>query len=898
MALSPRDREILLGFADRIEPGDAGGHNNLGVLYFNKGLIAEAVDQFQRAIEIDPSMSVARRNVEIAYLSTGYYDDLIAALGQRLRDHPGDRAARWRLARAHQYTGHLTEAKAEFRRLLANAPDDPQVLVELGRAEKDLGNFAEARRIYTQALGLDPDSSVLHFHLGELHYHEGNSEEARRVLERVVTRAPAFAEAHHLLSFVLGDLGESERAAESLDRALELAPWLGEARAGLSIDRNSQVRYVELVGERRARPEAVRDHFLAHYHLGIAFRRKGLYDEALREFERAQERGEAPALVDQAKAEVLLVAGRDREAEDLYRAIIEESGGTPKLLNELGVTLHRVGRLDRAEACYREALSADADYYLAENNLAVAMANAGDVSGARSVLESVTRRRPTFIEGLYNLGLLALESGRRRQALTAFRAAVEADPISAAGWLGVGAVLSETGELLEARRALAKAVELAPDSAEARYRFAFLLNRLGDVDGSLRETQRALALNPFFTAPRLRLAIELHFEYAEILAPEISTDTRLDTSEAVPDFSVDADEITRIFAGLRETDSTDKSGSPEAAVDYALAEDYLSKGLLQRARAEIQRVVTAGGDPVCASILSGEIFRLQGLDGEALERFDAALERLGTGWSHRHERALMGRGWSLLSLGRAEEALDTAETVLEAASASVEAGRLRAEALLALGRGRRALESFQALQEKDPDDPGLLIRVAVAARLARRPSLAHQALTRALELDPDRIAARVELGSLCLSEGLVDEAVAQGRLALEALPGYGEAALLVADAELERGDFAAAVGVLVDLLADDPYHLDALLRLGEILLENGRTEDAMIALWRVLRFDPNSAVGWMRLGDAYMAANAVADAVGCWHRAIEAGLDPETTRALRTEIARLESELPGARRTA
>src|SRR5581483_5246099 len=38
-----REREALRSFARRIDPSDAGAHNNLGVLYYNKGLYEDAV---------------------------------------------------------------------------------------------------------------------------------------------------------------------------------------------------------------------------------------------------------------------------------------------------------------------------------------------------------------------------------------------------------------------------------------------------------------------------------------------------------------------------------------------------------------------------------------------------------------------------------------------------------------------------------------------------------------------------------------------------------------------------------------------------------------------------------------------------------------------------------------
>jgi tetratricopeptide (TPR) repeat protein len=95
--ISDRDREVLRGFARRIDPSDAGAHNNLGVLYFNKGLYQEAVSCFTQALELDPKMQVAQRNLEVAYFNTGYYDQRVSELRERIRQRPDDRDARWDL---------------------------------------------------------------------------------------------------------------------------------------------------------------------------------------------------------------------------------------------------------------------------------------------------------------------------------------------------------------------------------------------------------------------------------------------------------------------------------------------------------------------------------------------------------------------------------------------------------------------------------------------------------------------------------------------------------------------------------------------------------------------------------------------------------------------------------
>src|SRR5215207_2326560 len=107
---SERDREVLRSFARRIDATDPGAHNNLGVLYYNKGLYEEAVAAFMRALELDPRMHVAQRNLEIAYLHSGHAHQRIAELREHLRLNPSARAERWELGRSYALLGHHRDA--------------------------------------------------------------------------------------------------------------------------------------------------------------------------------------------------------------------------------------------------------------------------------------------------------------------------------------------------------------------------------------------------------------------------------------------------------------------------------------------------------------------------------------------------------------------------------------------------------------------------------------------------------------------------------------------------------------------------------------------------------------------------------------------------------------------
>ena len=79
-----RDVELLRALIERVDQQDPGAFNNLGVLYHARGLHAEAVDAFLRALAIDPRMRTAARNLEIAAAQPGACDARMSALDTRV----------------------------------------------------------------------------------------------------------------------------------------------------------------------------------------------------------------------------------------------------------------------------------------------------------------------------------------------------------------------------------------------------------------------------------------------------------------------------------------------------------------------------------------------------------------------------------------------------------------------------------------------------------------------------------------------------------------------------------------------------------------------------------------------------------------------------------------------
>src|SRR2546423_6667678 len=141
------------------------------------------------------------------------------------------------------------------------------------------------------------------------------------------------------MAFVLGDLGRHQDARAASKRATQLNPPRARAQTTLSLERYNAERTSQ---ERRQRlapePQVVEGNELAHYNLGLAFRQKGYYNEALREYRLAVERGEDRRLTLQAMGEGHLLKHRLAAALGLYQTPPRQGPHSPKPWNERGVS--------------------------------------------------------------------------------------------------------------------------------------------------------------------------------------------------------------------------------------------------------------------------------------------------------------------------------------------------------------------------------------------------------------------------------------------------------------------------------------------------------------------------------------------------------------------------------
>jgi tetratricopeptide (TPR) repeat protein len=106
------------------------------------------------------------------------------------------------------------------------------------------------------------------------------------------------------------------------------------------------------------------------------------------------------------------------------------------------------------------------------------------------------------------------------------------------------------------------------------------------------------------------------------------------------------------------------------------------------------------------------------------------------------------------------------------------------------------------------------------------------------------------------------------RMAIYLRPDLDLAQILLADRLETLGKFDQAIAIYQAIPQSSAYHRMAAVQAALDLQRDGRTEDAINGLKKLVAADPDDAEGWTALGDTYRAGEKYADAVSAYDHAI------------------------------
>jgi tetratricopeptide (TPR) repeat protein len=143
--------------ADRLRPNDPGILNNLGIVRKSVAPL-DAVEDFRRALALDPRFAEAAANLATLLISLARHGDAISALETTLNAVGDDVGLRMLLAATCAEADRPADAIAHYEKAAAAEPHSAHPLVALGRMHRRIGQFENAYGYYRTARQLDPNN--------------------------------------------------------------------------------------------------------------------------------------------------------------------------------------------------------------------------------------------------------------------------------------------------------------------------------------------------------------------------------------------------------------------------------------------------------------------------------------------------------------------------------------------------------------------------------------------------------------------------------------------------------------------------------------------------------------------------------------------------------------------
>lgn len=546
-----REASLLLDLLDRVDPHDAEAHNDLGVVFYRRGLTASALDAFAAAVVLDPAFATARRNLAVAAAPRDTLTPRLEGLRSQVEADPAASEPWVSLARLDYALGAADAAVAATDAAVARGATDPELPWIAVAALLDAGRLDEAaRRLETAAAG-DPSEARSARWRARLAYRRGEYRSALAHAEAAVARAPDDADAQLLRAFLHGDLGAAAAATQSYQAAVLLRPGLGRPEPHLAL----------AVDQPAADPEgapaegSAMTMALARRALGIAALELGhvtVAEAALgAAFAEAPEARSAAAL-----ASIAMQRGDLEAAFGWFDRLVADRPQDAALWNARGVAAHQMGRWGDAETSYRRALAVVPDDVVCLNNLGVLLAQRGAPRDAAPLFARGAEVAPRERALRWNAALAQAAAGRPDAARPLLEGlASEPDaPEDAEVWYALARVRLADGALDAAWACAEQALVAAPADAPSWFLLARVAERRGHALGARQAVERALVDEPYLRAARYRVLTHDGVTGVRGGAPFVLGD-----GADAPDLRVDVHALAAAVAARRAASTRDVS---------------------------------------------------------------------------------------------------------------------------------------------------------------------------------------------------------------------------------------------------------------------------------------------------------------------------------------------------
>ena len=193
--------------------------------YFDLATLdSKAIEDFDKAIELDPYYSLAYYNRGLCYQEQLQYQRAIEDWDKVIELDPNDPyyayQAYYNRGICYRLMGQDQRAIEDWDKVIGLDPNCPEAYDDRGRSYQDLGQYQLAIEDFDKAIELRPTSRRYLFR-GHYYRRLGQHQRAIEGYDKAIELDPSMAAAYYNRGHSYHDLGQYQRAIEDYDKAIE-----------------------------------------------------------------------------------------------------------------------------------------------------------------------------------------------------------------------------------------------------------------------------------------------------------------------------------------------------------------------------------------------------------------------------------------------------------------------------------------------------------------------------------------------------------------------------------------------------------------------------------------------------------------------------------------------------
>ncbi len=430
-----------LGKAGRLMPKDAAVFCNLGIAYWQKGMLGESIGAFKQAHDIDSLDPVSLEYMGLIFLEMG----------------------------------NIVEARKALADALKIFPDSPRILNALAAVEYKAGNINQAYAGFSKATDNDPKFAPAYYNLGRLYLDKiKNTELANRNFNRFIQYAgndPLAARARLRMSGPSVTNAVQNPASVSTNVAVLDVDVLIKKAMSCVLDEDYDDALV-LLKECESRNKDKPD---------IYWGQAVIYDRHVPSREKAIERYRQ--FIMRFPQDQRCKVALDRlKVLDIGPIVSQEVQNSAQRWFDQGISAHGKADVSRAIACYKEAVRLNPSLAGAWFNLGLVYYEADSHSAdARKAFEKVISIQPDMAKASYMLAMMVKADQGNKAALEILKETIKKNPNYGKAYYMMGVVYREDGRPDLARECFNKFITLAPKDPQAETVRSWLGTNKGTV---------------------------------------------------------------------------------------------------------------------------------------------------------------------------------------------------------------------------------------------------------------------------------------------------------------------------------------------------------------------------------------------------------------------------------